>query len=443
MEKLGIGISVPSSIGGIEGQLYPPNPLINEQPAKPRIKKMRMAIIKQQQHAPRPIPHLAPLDIPCLGGGVWVCSDDPPWADVGVPTPDGRREAAAWGCCLAEPDPAPRDSLFSALCSLFSSAIMVLLYIILKKSKKGYNKINMAQKIIKKRPYWHVDAKWISGIIFLVFFITGILFLNISQIISQKNALDIASSKIESSIKEEVSQFFDKNGKPLVQDKKIILSGLNTAKDKVEELKNNAEDSAKEINPLNFGKDLARLAAYKLEGLMYARVSDALGTAADKISALDLKEANIKDKIMAEITIPKVYSQKQYLRYRNDAIIFLFAALLFLVTAIYFSSGFGRLSTPGFLILMASMPGFFMLMSFDNYLKTSPLNNLLSSNQKIVRVLAEAILNAFKEQSSSILAVYKYLFFSALILLVIGILGSVLLKLFAPKPTTDISPRLK
>lgn len=301
----------------------------------------------------------------------------------------------------------------------------------------------MAQKIIKKRPYWFVDAKWISGIIFLVFFITGILFLNISQIISQNNVIDTATAKIESSIEEETSKFFDSSGKPLVQDKKIILSGLNTAKDKAEELKNNAEDSAKAINPLNFGKDLALLAAYKLEGLMYARVSDALGTAADKISSIDLKEANIKDKIMAEIAIPKVYSQKQYLRYRHDAIILLIIALIFLSAAIYFSTGFGRLSTPGFLILMATFPGFFIIMSFDNYLKTSPLNNLLSSDQKIVRVLAEAILEAFKEQSNSILAVYKYLFFSALILLVIGILGSLLLKLFAPKPTTDISPRLK
>lgn len=301
----------------------------------------------------------------------------------------------------------------------------------------------MAQKINKKRPYWHVDAKWISGIIFLVFFITGILFLNISQIISQNNVIDTAAVKIESSIKEETSKFFDSSGKPLAQDKKIILAGLNTAQDKAEELKNNAEDSAKEINPLNFGKDLARLAVYKLEGLMYSRVSNALNVASEKIEAMDLKDANLQDKIKSAIEIPKVYSQKQYLRYRNDAIILLTIALLFLLAAIYFSSGFGRLSTPGFLILMAIFPGFFMLMSFDNYLKTSPLNNLLSSDQKIVRILAEAILNAFKEQANSILAVYKYLFFSALILLIIGILGSVLLKLFASKPTTDISPRLK
>lgn len=301
----------------------------------------------------------------------------------------------------------------------------------------------MAQKTNKKRPYWFVDAKWISGIIFLVFFITGILFLNISQIISKNNVIDTASAKIESSIKEEISKFFDSSGKPLVQDKKIILSGLNAAKDKAEELKNNAEDSAKEINPLKFGRDSARLIAYKLEGLMYSRISTALNKASEKIEAIDIKDTNLKDKIMSEISIPKVYSLEQYLNYRNDAILFLIIALIFLMAAIYFSSGFGRLSTPGFLILMATLPGFFMIMSFDNYLHTSPLNNYLSSDQKIIRILAEAILSALKEQSSSLLAVYKYLFFSALILLVIGILGSVLLKLFAPKPTTDISPRLK
>ena len=106
----------------------------------------------------------------------------------------------------------------------------------------------MAQKINKKRPYWYVDAKWISGIIFLVFFITGILFFNISQIISKNNVIDTASAKIESSIEEEAAKFFDSSGKPLVQDKKIIFAGLNKARDKILEIKNDAQNSYKEIN---------------------------------------------------------------------------------------------------------------------------------------------------------------------------------------------------
>ncbi|MCX6811441.1 MAG: hypothetical protein NT039_01980 [Candidatus Berkelbacteria bacterium] len=308
----------------------------------------------------------------------------------------------------------------------------------------------------RKRPYWYVDAKWVCGIIFLVLFITGILFFNISQIISRKNVIDTATGNIESSIKEEVSKFFDNKGKPLTQDKEVILGALTVAKDKTKELDNKVKESGEDTgqsimssyfqifqNPLDFGKKIATLFAYKLEGLMYSRVSNSLNSASEKIQALDLKDANVKDKIMSEIAIPKVYSEKQYSRYRNDAIICLIISLLLLITAIYFSSGFGRLSTPGFLILMATLPGFFILMSFVKYLRTSPLNDYTNSDSKIVSILSTSILDAFKSQADSLFTVYKYLFIFALVLLVLGILGSFILKIFQPKQTTDISPRLK
>jgi NADH:ubiquinone oxidoreductase subunit 6 (subunit J) len=308
----------------------------------------------------------------------------------------------------------------------------------------------------KKRPYWYVDAKWICGIIFLVLFIAGILFLNISQMISKKNVIDTATGNIESSIEEEISKFFDSTGRPLTQDREMILGALTVAKEKTKELDNkvrkSTEDTGQSLmssyfqifqNPLNFGKKIANILAYKIEGLMYSRVSGALNSASEKITALDLKDVNVKDKIMAEIAIPKVYSEKQYLRYRNDAIICLVIALLFLIVATHFSSGFGRLSTPGFLILMATLPGFLILMSFDKYLRTSLLNDYTNSDSKIVSILSTSILDAFKSQANSLFTVYKYLFIFALVLLVLGILGSFILKIFQPKQTTDISPRLK
>jgi len=308
----------------------------------------------------------------------------------------------------------------------------------------------------KNRPYFYVDAKWISGIIFLVFFVTGILFFNISQVISKNNVIDTATGNIESSIEQEISIFFDSKGKPIIQDKEMILGALNLAKDKTKEIDSKTKDSTGDTiselnnsylqifqNPLDFGKKLATLLAYKLEGLLYTRVSGSLDNASNKIQSMDLKDANIKDKIMSEIAIPKVYSEKQYLRYRNDAIIFLIISLVLLIISIYFSSGFGRLSTPGFLILMASLPGFFILESFVKYLKTSSLNEYTNSSSKIVSILSTSILDAFKTQADSLFIVYKYLFFSALILLIIGIFGSLILKLFQPKSTADISPRLK
>lgn len=308
----------------------------------------------------------------------------------------------------------------------------------------------------KKRPNWYVDAKWVCGIIFLVLFITGILFFNISQIISKNNVIDTATSKIEASIESEISVFFDSKGKPIIQDKEMILGALNLAKDKTKEIDNKTKDSTGDTisalnssytqifqNPLDFGKKLATLLAYKLEGLLYTRVSSSLDNASNKIQGMDLKDANIKDKIMSEIAIPKVYSEKQYLRYRTDAIICLVISLLLLIAAIYFSSGFGRLSTPGFLILMSSLPGFFILISFANFLQTSSLNDYTNSDSKIISILSTSIINAFKSQAASLFAVYKYLFIFALILLIIGILGQILLKLLQPKSTTDISPRLK
>ena len=308
----------------------------------------------------------------------------------------------------------------------------------------------------KKRPYWHVDAKWICGIIFLVLFITGILFFNISQIISKNNVIDTATGNIESSIKDEVSKFFDSTGKPIIQNKEMILKVLSVANDEAREIDNKAKESAENAgssiassyarifqNPKDYAKKFATVLSYKLEGVLFNRISSTLDRTKDTIQSADLKDTNTKDKIMSQITIPKVYSEKQYQRYRNDAIMFLIIALSLLIAAIYFSSGFGRLSTPGFLILMASMPGFFILMSFDKYLKTSSLNEYTSSNSKIVSILSTSILDAFKSQADSLFGVYKYLFIAALVLLIVGILGQIIFKLLQPKSTTDISPRLK
>lgn len=308
----------------------------------------------------------------------------------------------------------------------------------------------------QKRPYWHVDAKWLSGIIFLVFFISGILFLNISQIISKNNVVDKASGNIESAIREEAAKFFDNNGKPIAQNKEIILKTLTISNDKLKEIDSNFKEKAESASsaiassyikilesPKDFSKNIATIFAYQLENNLSTRASGALEKAKEKIQAADLKDARAKDEIISKISIPKIYSEQQYLRYRNNAIFFLFISLLLLIAAIYFSSGFGRISTLGFLIFMSSLPGFFVTLSFVNYLRTSLLNNYLNSDNKIISIFSTSILDAFKSQANSLFAVYKYLFISALALFTIGIIGMILSKIFQTKSTADISPRLK
>jgi len=106
-EKLGTGISVPLSKDGVDGQLYPPNPRNIEQPAKPKIKTTKITIIKQQQQPPMPIPHLAPLDIPLLL----------PASGTPARLAESKRAGEA-------------GSRLAANCLFFSSAMMILLYII-------------------------------------------------------------------------------------------------------------------------------------------------------------------------------------------------------------------------------------------------------------------------------------------------------------------------
>lgn len=313
----------------------------------------------------------------------------------------------------------------------------------------------MAGGTNKKRPYWYVDAKWISGIIFVVLFITALLSFNISQIISENNIIDTALSKIEQSIEEEIGKFFDEKGKPLSDDKGEVLSALTISQNKITELKNKAKESSDQDetlffsshenffkNPLSYIQNIPLFFTHHLESAIYVRISDALDKASAKISTLNLRDKNLKEQILTEIQIPKIYSENQYHNFRVEAIVLFILSLVFLTLAIFFSTGLGRFSTPGFLILLASIPGFFLLLNFNNYLKTSPLNNLANSDQKVIQVLASALFGALKNQAEDIFVVYKYLFIIALILLAIGVFGSILIKIFQPKSTSGISPRL-
>jgi len=305
----------------------------------------------------------------------------------------------------------------------------------------------------KPRPYWFVDAKWISGILFVLCFTATLWLFNFTQVISRDNIVDNITTEFQTYLVQKVQNW------------NIQIQGAGDLKNQITAVKNQIHDLAvtaqnnqnqeaanplgviKPIPGLNISIQKNQLQKYanqaqttiynEIENLLnQSKIEDLVGKAESIQNVLpqgfNLKDtvvAGIKDQIIKNINFSKVYSESRYNKYRHLADVLLVISIFLLLLAIFFSYRFGRLFTPGLLIFISSVPGVYIFNTIYKYLKETPLNKLAQSNNEVIRTLASIILKAKDRQINALYNVHKGVLIIAALLILTSLAGKIIYEL--------------
>lgn len=198
------------------------------------------------------------------------------------------------------------------------------------------------------RPYWHVDAKWVAGLLFMAALVTT-LFLNALVSLTQREpAIELSAAIIGGAFTRPEGEETAANP----EDIEKVRQQIEASPDKV-------------FRPFPlFPKvtitknDIETLNSSQIKQKVFSQISTPIydlgieGAARQVTNDPDQIKKFKNDAFFISLFTKQTH--EQFKQNRNTAVV---ATLVLLVALVYFSAGWGRLANPGLLLLFSSIPG--------------------------------------------------------------------------------------
>ncbi len=198
------------------------------------------------------------------------------------------------------------------------------------------------KRVSKPRPYWHVDAKWITGIMLLFVFSLTLVSYCLFQITAEKPAVDVLSTAMALAL--------SKNG---LDDEKDIVQFRQTL----------SQSPDKSIQPIPFlnikirEQDIANLSPRETRLYLFRQIAEPLYKDGAQGLASLTNDPEIQKKMSDGVGLLGVFSLKTHQALQRVFYILGAISLVLLIPLVFFSRRFGRIASPGFIIIIASLPG--------------------------------------------------------------------------------------
>jgi hypothetical protein len=194
------------------------------------------------------------------------------------------------------------------------------------------------------RPYWHVDAKWICAILALFALGLALMFYTLSTVTKRDFAVRTSATVI--------GNLFSREG--LDSDE-----GLKELQKKARNTPGDTVTPIKEFPAITIPKeDIQTLEPRELRIKLFSQLT---GTVYDKglEGAADDFTNNPKDReeFINQASVLGVFTESTHQTVKTLFWITAIVAIVFLAGVIYFSAGWGRLVSPGLLLLLVGIPG--------------------------------------------------------------------------------------
>ena len=223
---------------------------------------------------------------------------------------------------------------------------------------------NREIEVVKKtRPYWHVDAKWICGLLFLFFFGLTVFFFNLYKITERSSAIEASTHFL--------AALFSPDGIDSSRDIEKIRSDFSA-------------NPGKELRPFP-GLDIV-VTEEDLDGSprelrlnLFRQLATPIYDTGELAGKVDTNGAEQEQSL--DIGMLKFISSQSHHTIRVVLIVLSIVSFLLLAGLVLFSFGVGRLVSPGIIILILSIPGLaisFFLKTISN--KPFPLESLNSES---------------------------------------------------------------
>lgn len=207
----------------------------------------------------------------------------------------------------------------------------------------------MNQKFSSKatpRPYWHVDLKWIFGLMAVVALGAALLFFNLSNLTERDRAIKLSATIVAS--------LFSKEG---LDDS----SGLAEFRQKAQSSPDETVTPIDQFPWLKISKEEAlTLSPRDLRIAIFSQMTTPIYDKGLKGAAAQItQDPAEQEKFTQQASLLGVFTHSTHETLQRVFYVSAAAAIVLIVMAIYFSAGLGRLVTPGVLLLATSPLGTF------------------------------------------------------------------------------------
>lgn len=194
------------------------------------------------------------------------------------------------------------------------------------------------------RPYWHVDLKWVFGILLFFSLGTALLFFNLSKITERDRAVNISATV--------VANLFSKDG--LDDDK-----GLDEFRQKAALAPGDTIAPIEQFPSITISKqDALTLPPRELRIKIFQQITEPIYDKGVKGAATQFApDKEGQDQFAKNATLLDVFTKTTHDVTQKIFVGSLIASLVFMASVIFFSSGWGRLVSPAVVLLLVSPLG--------------------------------------------------------------------------------------
>jgi hypothetical protein len=200
------------------------------------------------------------------------------------------------------------------------------------------------QKPKKSRPYWHVDLKWVFGLLALFTLAASLLLFNLTALTERDRATTLTATV--------VAGLFSKDG---LDDTK----GLEEFRQKAAATPGDRVVPIEQFSWLSISKhDALTLGAKELRIAIFRQLTDPIYDKGLRGAAEGMtKDPVEQDKFVQQASLLGIFTKTTHDMLQSGFYGATIFAVLFMAAAVYFSSGWGRLVSPGVLLLAVSPIG--------------------------------------------------------------------------------------
>ncbi len=207
----------------------------------------------------------------------------------------------------------------------------------------------------KPRPYWHVDAKWITAIL-LLFLLSGtFLTFMLAQVTAPEQGIELLTVVLANS--------FSREGLDQEADMEIMHQ-------KIAESPNGAWQPIPNVNIFVREQDIAGLSPREMRLWFFRQLAEPIYYEGGQGLASLSTDPEMQDSMMdGELGIAGFISAETHDKLNKVFVVLGSISLVFLGLLIYFSYRFGRLGSPGCVIFLAAVPGIVLLSMVRGWLE--------------------------------------------------------------------------
>lgn len=269
----------------------------------------------------------------------------------------------------------------------------------------------------KVRPHWHVDAKWITGILLL--FLLNITFLSfiLVQATSADRGIDLLTIILASS--------FSRDG----LDQEVDLEVMHQ---KIAESPNGAWQPIPSLKIVVREQDIAGLTPREMRLWFFRQLAEPIYYEGQQGLAGLASDPEMAKNMTGGIGLFGFISAETHGKLQNIFFVFGFISLVLIGLLVFFSYRFGRLGSPGCVLFLAALPGLLMLSMVRGWLEHSAGNLAQPTEMTAVTLYAQPIarlaIDALPEIVQMAIRTYLILILLGLGLVLAALTGSLFMR---------------